>query len=174
MAVNTTTPAKRKVGMQKAWDTHLSTEKKARTIKDSDIAEKVRQALSGSGCSWASPAEIDGCIDPETNLTLRGRLWRDKRAEADGSMVISFGRDYYRMLRKIYSSREKVEQQLENLTADDASYPEELLIAIGAALREQPNWTGGGGIEEKLFPYFIVFPIPVLSPEKMELEIVTP
>eukprot|EP00971_Amphidinium_carterae_P322939 6418392-Amphidinium_carterae.3 len=112
----TTTPAKRKIGIQKAWDAHMTTEKKARVVRDSDIGEKVRQALSGSGCSWASPAEIDGNVDPSTGLTLRGRLWRDKREVAEGKSCISFGRDYYRMLRKIYSSREKVEQQLEALT----------------------------------------------------------
>eukprot|EP00971_Amphidinium_carterae_P328688 6460686-Amphidinium_carterae.3 len=143
VATTSETPAKRKVGMEKAWETHMSVEKKARKITDSELGEKVRQALSGSGCSWASPAEIDGTVDPDTGLTLRGRLWRDKRAEANGTAVISFGRDYYRQLRKIYSSRDKVESQLENLTAEGATYPEDLLIAIGAALREQPNWSLG-------------------------------
>eukprot|EP00971_Amphidinium_carterae_P348404 6490470-Amphidinium_carterae.1 len=144
MPGSTVTPAKRKVGMQKAWESHMSTEKKPRLISDSDVGEKVRQALTGSGCQWASAAEIDGCIDPETGLTLRGRLWRDKRAEADGTATISFGRDYYRQLRKIYSSRDRIEQQLESLTTEDAVYAEDLLYAIGAALREQPNWTGEG------------------------------
>eukprot|EP00971_Amphidinium_carterae_P007634 151029-Amphidinium_carterae.3 len=146
MASSSTTPAKRKLGIAKAWETHMSTEKKPRVVRDSDIGEKVRQALSGSGCSWASPAEIDGTIDPETGLTLRGRLWRDKKAVADGSATLSFGRDYYRMLRKIYSSREKVEQQLEILSNEDATFDDDLLMAVGSALKEQPNWTAWGNL----------------------------
>eukprot|EP00971_Amphidinium_carterae_P156947 3111232-Amphidinium_carterae.7 len=139
MATPSKTSVKRKA-LDSAWDAQNSVTKSARPIREGDIAEQVRHSLNES-CKWATCLERDGII--VDGKTLRQRLWADKTAASKGE-GITFGANYYRMLRKLYTSCDKIEQQLDALTDESFEPSETLLLACAYCIRNIPNRMGSG------------------------------
>eukprot|EP00971_Amphidinium_carterae_P350657 6491674-Amphidinium_carterae.3 len=131
------TPAKKanKRALDTAWDTLMSTQKSHRALRESEIAEQVRHSLAES-CKWATCLERDGII--VDGKTLRERLWADKSAAARGEAV-TFGHTYYKTLRRLYTSCDKIEQELDALTDETYEPPESLLLACAYCLKNIPN-----------------------------------
>eukprot|EP00971_Amphidinium_carterae_P223706 4438865-Amphidinium_carterae.1 len=132
------TPAKsteKRKALDGAWSGVVSMEKKPRTLKEGEIGEMVRHALSDS-CKWATCLERDGII--VDGFTLRQRLWDDKSRAAKGE-AITFGHGYYKMLRRLYTSCDRIEQQLDELTDEEFTPSEQLLVACAWCMKNIPN-----------------------------------
>eukprot|EP00971_Amphidinium_carterae_P335142 6470818-Amphidinium_carterae.3 len=127
-------PSKRKA-LNTAWESLMSTQKAPRKLKECEIGEQVRHALSDS-CKWATCLERDGIV--VNGMTLRQRLWDDKVKASKGE-GITFGHNYYKQLRRLYTSCDKIEQELDALTDESYSPCDELLLACAACLRNIPN-----------------------------------
>eukprot|EP00971_Amphidinium_carterae_P327475 6458865-Amphidinium_carterae.1 len=94
MTTPSKTAAKRKA-LDSAWDALKSVQKAPRKLKESDLSEQVRHALSDS-CRWATCLERDAIV--VDGFTLRQRLWNDKLKASQGE-AITFGHNYYRVGR---------------------------------------------------------------------------
>eukprot|EP00971_Amphidinium_carterae_P130522 2585631-Amphidinium_carterae.2 len=145
----TTPPAKEtKTALEVAWKTHQSTQKAPRSVQESKVAEQVRHAIQDA-CAWATALELDGTLSSE-GLTLRQTIWRDKLLASQGHSI-AFGKLYYKDLRQIFSSRDKLESQLNEMVSDTYMSGSQLLLAVAGCIRHNPNRSW---LKEKITPHW--------------------
>eukprot|EP00971_Amphidinium_carterae_P128043 2536348-Amphidinium_carterae.1 len=105
------------------------------------VQAAVRKALFDA-VKWASAMEIDGIIDPESGLTLREYLTRDKAREIEQKGSVSFGGSYYKDLKRRFCASTKAESLLEEMAkklGEDEEESEGFVLAYAATLRVPPN-----------------------------------
>eukprot|EP00971_Amphidinium_carterae_P114656 2271628-Amphidinium_carterae.2 len=105
------------------------------------VAAAVRKALFDA-VKWASPLEVDGIVDPDSGLTLRQFLARDKALELSSKGSVSFGASYYKDLKRRFSASSKADALLEEMAKKLPAAEEErdtFVVAYAATLKSPPN-----------------------------------
>ena len=114
--------------------------KKGRCQQAINVQSQVTKAIYNN-LADLTPEELDVLRCPDTGLTCRGRLLRDKQANSEMKGSVTFGSGYYRELRRIYLSEHRTENMLPS--PPSGSEPRDgLLDGIVLALGHPPDRSG--------------------------------
>ena len=124
--------------LQSQWDADPKSQpKKGRARPAVNAQTQVTKAIYNN-LSDLTPEELDVLTDPDTGLTCRGRLLRDKLANIESKGSVTFGSGYYRDIRRLYLSEHRTENLLPRVP-DGVVPRRDLLECIVAAVSHPPE-----------------------------------